>query len=259
MGVFTNDVGRPSNKTIIIRNILKVIGFLIIIIGVFAAGYYLKGNENTKKVDNNVKEESNKKVDVDKLYGYFKDIPISPYFEDFYTENGILSNSLSDLYMLSIAANNLEANQCKGKYDEYVTRCFEKEKILSKTEEIFGKNLNVQNGEEIYPGFASYTYSSKNSEFYHSGDGATDGEYIKNMYDYKIENNKVYIYEVVAVAITGFDNDIYLDLSGNEISLPKGTDNENIIEYKDKLEKFKWTFVKDNNDNYIFDNVKKIK
>ncbi len=69
MGVLKNDVGRPSNKTIMIRNILKVIGVLVIIIGVFISGYYLKDNENNKTKDKNkptiVKDAKKERVNVD--------------------------------------------------------------------------------------------------------------------------------------------------------------------------------------------------
>ena len=46
MGVLKNDVGRPSNKTIMIRNILKAILVIIVAGGLFVGGYLL----NNKKV-----------------------------------------------------------------------------------------------------------------------------------------------------------------------------------------------------------------
>ena len=49
MGVFKNDVGRPTNKSIMIRNILKVIVLIIVAVGLVCGGYYL--NDYQKKAD----------------------------------------------------------------------------------------------------------------------------------------------------------------------------------------------------------------
>lgn len=54
MGVFKNDVGRPSNKTITIRNILKGVLLIIIAAAIFAGGYVL--NDYQKKEDSGKKE-----------------------------------------------------------------------------------------------------------------------------------------------------------------------------------------------------------
>ena len=58
MSLFKNDVGRPSNKTIIIRNILKGIAVVVVGAGLVAGGYYL--NDYQKKDNDDSKD--NKKV-----------------------------------------------------------------------------------------------------------------------------------------------------------------------------------------------------
>ena len=60
MGVLKNDVGRPSNKTIIIRRILKVVLLIIIIALAFLIGYNLKD-----KNSNNPIKSSGKKIQSD--------------------------------------------------------------------------------------------------------------------------------------------------------------------------------------------------
>ena len=72
MGVLKNDVGRPSNKTIAIRRILKGICLIIIIALSVGVGYYLKNAEINKKIDSNDKntekkviEEENKTKELD--------------------------------------------------------------------------------------------------------------------------------------------------------------------------------------------------
>ena len=47
MGVFKNDVGRPSNKTIMIKTVLKVMGLIVIIAIAFGIGYYFNDKQKT--------------------------------------------------------------------------------------------------------------------------------------------------------------------------------------------------------------------
>lgn len=58
MGVLKNNVGRPSNKTIIIRRIFKLLVLLIVIVLAVAVGYLIKDKEEigTKKDKNDKKE-----------------------------------------------------------------------------------------------------------------------------------------------------------------------------------------------------------
>lgn len=64
MGVLKNDVGRPSNKTIIIRRIFKLLGLLIVIGLAVVVGYFIKDKEeiSTKK-DKNDKNEINTNIE----------------------------------------------------------------------------------------------------------------------------------------------------------------------------------------------------
>lgn len=58
MGVIKNDVGRPSNKTIMIRNIIKIVCLLIVIVLAFFIGYKYK--DSNKVTDNNINKKTNK-------------------------------------------------------------------------------------------------------------------------------------------------------------------------------------------------------
>lgn len=53
MGVFKNDVGRPTNKTIRIRFIIKVVAILLLVGGVFGSIYFLD-NKNDEKVTSQI-------------------------------------------------------------------------------------------------------------------------------------------------------------------------------------------------------------
>lgn len=61
MGVFKNDVGRPSNKTITIRNILKGILVIVLAAAIFAGGYALNGYQ---KKEDSIKKESKKTTTI---------------------------------------------------------------------------------------------------------------------------------------------------------------------------------------------------
>ena len=67
MGVFKNDVGRPSNKTIMIKTVLKVIGLIVIIAIAFGIGYYFndKQNKNDSKSGSNNSNNSNNSDESD--------------------------------------------------------------------------------------------------------------------------------------------------------------------------------------------------
>ena len=74
MGVLKNDVGRPSNKTIMIRNILKLIGVLLFagLVVFFAYTYGKNEADNKQKKDNlEVKEEVISNEDAIKIIENF--------------------------------------------------------------------------------------------------------------------------------------------------------------------------------------------
>ena len=54
MGVLKNDIGRPSNKTIRTRFILKLIGLILVVVLAFIGGYKLS---NVKKETKENKEQ----------------------------------------------------------------------------------------------------------------------------------------------------------------------------------------------------------
>lgn len=70
MGVLKNDVGRPSNKTIMIRTILKSIAVVIVGTGLVAGGYYLNDYQNKSNKNSIEKGNQNIKVDNKKDYVY---------------------------------------------------------------------------------------------------------------------------------------------------------------------------------------------
>ena len=65
MGVLKNDVGRPSNKTIRTRFILKLIGLILVVGLAFFVGYKLSGEKEENKENTKVEEKVSKYDDFD--------------------------------------------------------------------------------------------------------------------------------------------------------------------------------------------------
>ena len=271
MGVLKNDVGRPSKKTKIIRGILKLIGILIIVAAGLYIGYIIgnsqnKEEEKTDKKKTEVKENKEnevKELDVNdplirELYGYFNNLGGCPIEKDFYTKNGALSENISDEFILTIAALNTEAKECKEDYlgDNNYWPCYEVTDLNENAMKIFGKQLNIKSDTILYNNCESYTYSESNNEFYNIGSFGSSFSFIRNIYKATELNNKIYLYEVVA---TEDMEENLLDSTGtNKINLNSKLTKDNITNYKDKLENFKWTFDKNEDGNYVFEKVEKI-
>ena len=68
MGVLKNEVGRPSNKTIKTRFILKLIGLISAITLCFIIGYKLSGNKSEIKEKLLVGQEYASNVNINLLY-----------------------------------------------------------------------------------------------------------------------------------------------------------------------------------------------
>lgn len=115
MGVLKNGVGRPSNEVIRKRNVFKIIGFLIIVVFVFAGGYFFNA-----KIGNTISSKSIKKLSDEEARALTEDYLISEYTE--------LSQSLdeymnSDLYKTMIALSNTQgtAYDLCSSYNDKVT------------------------------------------------------------------------------------------------------------------------------------------
>ena len=63
MGVLKNDVGRPTNKTIMIRRILKIVGLIIVIGAVVVAGYFANNYFNRNEDDDILIEDDSELLD----------------------------------------------------------------------------------------------------------------------------------------------------------------------------------------------------
>lgn len=247
MGLFKNDVGRPTNKSIMIRNILKAILVVIIATGIFAGGYFLNGNQ--KKED-----KKDASIIAKEVYKYYSDFTYAPPLDEFYTEKGALQKKLPENIMLTIATSNLKEKKCKGKYEGAKDNCYNATEIKNMVDKLFGYKVTFNKDTSISVNCNGYSYSSKYNEFYMGGGLGTTEEFVKAMYDYKLDSNTLYIYEVVGEY--GFAANKYMLASGEEVEGELTKDI--LLKDKDLFNKYKWTFEKNSKGNYIYKSVKKI-
>ena len=119
MGIIKNHIGRPTNKTLLIRNILKGILLFIVVAGIFACGYFLNNsgktkdngknvitnnNDKTKKklvtTKNNVSENDEQIINLYKPFSFYLDDIKS---EELYLNDKTYSSMLSSSYKNRIA------------------------------------------------------------------------------------------------------------------------------------------------------------
>ncbi len=232
MGVLKNDVGRPSNKTIKTRAIIKGILLVIVMVAIFTGGYLLKDYQN-KENDKQVKKDENKVVKTmdekveeldinsEKVMNLY--IPFSVYTheasdEELYSKNKIKPDDLSYEYKnrLAFAKYNNEVdkkNLYEGniKIDEYE---LEPDYLKSSTLEKSYKKLFGENTEYIAKSFDSYgidtlsmTYNKENDVYLAdlvAGD-YTGYRYGKELYKAIKAGNKIELYEYVVVYNENYD------------------------------------------------------
>ncbi len=232
MGVLKNDVGRPSNKTIKTRAIIKGILLVIVMVAIFTGGYLLKDYQN-KENDKQVKKDENKVVKTmdekveeldinsEKVMNLY--IPFSVYTheasdEELYSKNKITPDDLSYEYKnrLAFAKYNNEVdkkNLYEGniKIDEYE---LEPDYLKSSTLEKSYKKLFGENTEYIAKSFDSYgidtlsmTYNKENDVYLAdlvAGD-YTGYRYGKELYKAIKAGNKIELYEYVVVYNENYD------------------------------------------------------
>ena len=202
MGVFKNDVGRPSNKTIKIRTILKGILLIIVMIAIFAGGYLLNDYQN-KETDKQVKKDENKVVkttngkaeeldinnkEVMDLYYPFSFYTHEASDEELYSKNKITPGDLSYEYKNRLAF---------AKYSYGVDR-----------ENLYEGNIKID-GQELEPDYLkSYTLEKsykklfgKNAKYIAKSFDSFGIDMISMTYD---KNNDVYLADLVAGDYTGY-------------------------------------------------------
>lgn len=275
MGVFKNDVGRPSNKTIMIRNILKVIVVIILVSLAFCVGYLFKNNNSSQNKTNNKVSKNTEELNINSKEISKLTIPFSSHThdaneEELYKADLVEVNDLSTEYKNRLAYFKLLHDKS---YNDDILKSSDLEEYYYK---LFGKNEKY-----IPKSFEHYSYDEK-EDVYYADENVGDlswYRYANKFYKALKNGNKIELYEYVVVYNENidFDSDIhkvgvfsnindadnyknvlkefdYEELD-NEVAI---NDIENMNKYRYITNHYKLTFEKEDG-NYVFKQIEKIK
>lgn len=291
MGVFKNDVGRPSNKTIILRRILKVVGLLVIIISAGFIGYSLKDNDKVKtndkvlKEENTNKEDETKKIDILKaeeiMYGIFNEKMFFYYFDKetfnsdtFKTVYAIVNTkpkkalyTCSELFNDKLESNNKQNGiwlvnvsdnlklQCEDNIEKDYYSYSDVEKVFNS---MFSKGKMIKDYVSIGL-VTNYGYSNSKDLYTflscECGDGGYDVVY--GITEAKQNQNNIYL-DFKYAKFESLDENTYIgyDDSSNEVTMSaKDVLDNNINKLPGKYKTYTFVFEK-TDDNYKFVEVK---
>ena len=230
---------------------------------------------NNVDVSNSFYEENKDMFDGTFSYFYNKDI-----------NNKTISDSMK--FAVSIGNLYIKEETLKTAYGEkYTYKVFDfngkkeldLDTINKKSVELFGSKINIdnmidnENNVTIAVLATTFKYNPSNNSIVPSVDGIGDGssiDYYTKIIDSNISGNKLEIInKVMFVVCTAGDEDYcYISKIDQDINDIKKTlttvdksdiQNISIDKYIDKLDSYKWTFTKNNNGNYVFESVEKVK
>lgn len=233
MGVLKNDVGRPSNKTIKTRAILKGILLIIVMVVIFISGYLLndyqkkKIREQIKKDENKVVKTTNEKseeLDINSkeimdLYLPFSYFTHEASDEELYAKDKITPDDLSTEYKNRLAFakyyNEIDSeNLYEGTVSIDKIGEAELDYLKSSTLEKSYKKLFGENAKYMVKSFDSYgidtlsmTYN-KEKDVYLADLAAGDYtgyRYGKELYKAIKVGNKIELYEHVVIYNEDYD------------------------------------------------------
>ena len=222
MGVFKNEVGRPSNETIKKRNIFKFLCFVLVVIILLLVAYILndKGllnnNETTTKKDITTTKVASEELDVNsdevmKLY-----IPFSYYThdasaEELYKKDKVTPSDLSNEYKNRLAFAHYYSvvghnNLYEGIYNEpgidYDFLYLSSSTLEKYYKELFGKKEKYIPKDFSAYGFSTFLYYKEDKDIYYADQNAGDYtgyRYANEIYKVVKTGDKIEIYEYVVV------------------------------------------------------------
>lgn len=203
---------------------------------------------------------------VRKLYGYFKN-QINFLTYDFYSEDGGLSGNVDERMMAALAFNHMPLSSIIVHKTTQGIECYDARPIRKKAYEIFGKKIELYDGMRLLTGdYPLYIYSKDNDAFCLMGGFGSMLNVHHNLYKAERTDESVSLYVVAGNVDTGGAGQeesfsgVVSRLNSDEKYLyhPTGNENTDIMEYADKLDKFKWTFTKNSDGNYIYTSLERL-
>ena len=299
MGLFKNEVGRPSNETIKKRNIFKGVCFVLVlvIIGLVVLLLNEKGiiSINNDNQESNNKVEDNKIVEKDISYGeevlhkimdeqYLHFLNEETYNSDIFKtavaisetnkeELNVNCNELFDQSMIEVwqggddKAHSIKLNDgtnllcMDGKQQAYSY-----DAVNKNYNKLFGNKYNAyKKDNHIHIDYATnYAYSEKKDAYVWLSCecGGRGNEIVYGVTKSYEKDNKLYIDLLYGIAVDNSVGTEQFDLQLSDGTIAKLTydeiqNKETYKKYQDKLEKYTFTFFKEDG-IYKFEKVKKV-
>ncbi len=175
MGVLKNDVGRPSNKTIIIRRIFKLLVLLIVIGLAVVIGYFIKDKEEI-----NHKEDENDKRKITTTKENVTTIKDDTFDTSEVTTKNIGSNDIfENAIEVYVYGNKIDSN--KYPTDKIISVTPIEDAAVIELNSEFNFLLLVNKKGEII-----YDFERDNYYYY-----CSDNNYSSECYQYKIDGNTI--------------------------------------------------------------------
>lgn len=287
MRVLKNDVGRPSNKTIVTRNILKAILVIVLAAAIFVGGYLLNDyqrQDGNNKNENQAKDEKKEKIELSVedaegiLYGAFDDFfyfSIETFNSDTfktyvalkkttpqklkYTCKELFGNDIEpfddsgETWTIPFNGEGLSGLMC---YDGDNNEYYDYNSVNDEYHKLFGENSNAIKDFVSYGLADNFGYSSRKDVYMFLSCECGDGGFlpiygITNAYE---QDNKLYI----SFVYSRVDDNNQLLLSDDttvKLTAEELESKETYKKYSDKLDKYTFIFEKTDN-GYIFEKVK---
>ena len=245
MGVLKNDVGRPSNKTIMIRKIFKRMLLAILLVGCFILGYKLEEifhKENEKEIQKVELKEAKTLID-NYVYDDYYLMTEEKYSEDYKTILAIkrTNNETYENYSCKdLFGNHLKTNEYGSGYSLFYDNkeifgvCYDSENDLREFysydhvnntyHNLFGDENNAKKGNittDFDGGAIIYQYSEEKDGYVSLScecGGVWFGE-SQHIYDAYIKDNKLYI---------TFGFVLFENISEKELTLSNGKETLDI-------------------------------
>lgn len=194
---------------------------------------------------------------------------------DFYTDEGVRKGDVSKTMMLDIALGNSAEKGDKCKTEHYIESgsesfevgevfgCRRGDEAREMIQEIFGKEIKLEDGDATGDYCGAWKYDSASDEFYSPNLGCGGsclyalGRELKGA---ERDSGHLYIYETVyggtCQTLNHVNGDLIaeMELDENGVMI-KGVDP---ADYEDQLDQFKWTFTKNAEGNYVFTGLEKV-
>ena len=293
MGVFKNEVGRPSNEVLKTRKTLKTILLTIVIILAFLGGYVVNNYVPTKDVDdktqNNIKIESETKKQIDKnkakkilenfVYGDYATM-VSEHFSSDYqtilsiakTEPQTKKYDCKELFdgnyektydgdIIRVSGHLYCSNERSNKFYDYLS-------VKKAYEKLFG-DYSIPEKEISSVDLSYFGYSMKKQGYVQlhldAGDpGYAEENYIYESYELNNELHIIFTYFNYLMDLeygyfdAGNSKDLELNISMDESYNIVGDVDKVFADNRGALPVYEIVFEK-LNDNYIYRSLKQTK